>query len=336
MIRFQIARMNFLIGKEISVSLPKQSGALKGLRFVAKDNFCLKSSNPTTCASRVLVEHKPVYTATAITNLIQAGAELIGKSNMDEFGAGSHSSTGIFGPVLYGEKMESPGGSSGGSAVAVATKYCDFALGSDTGGSTRFPAARIGFKPSYGRINRHGLIGFADSLDTVGILARDLKTVDNVFKVLKEPIDCDWKSNVRVIGPPSEWDEYCDLALDAYIIISCVEMVSCFKRYHSRDFGPEIQSRLKSGHAFYSNGSYVRAMKVRNFLTERLNAHIGPNVMKIDALLGDEITFDEKRDGSYMIANLLGCPSICLRGHQYLCTFNRDDHLLKYANAVLS
>lgn len=155
-------------------------------RLVAiKDNICT-SDLPTTAASGILNKFTSPYDATVVRQLREAGAITVGKTNMDEFGMGSHSIHSHFGTVKFGQKGDekSAGGSSGGSAVAVATGQCWAALGTDTGGSVRLPAAytgTIGFKPSYGLLSRWGVIAYANSLDTVGILGNDVESVEGLF-----------------------------------------------------------------------------------------------------------------------------------------------------------
>ncbi|ODV92193.1 hypothetical protein CANCADRAFT_780 [Tortispora caseinolytica NRRL Y-17796] len=169
------------------------SGPLANKYVVIKDNICT-SDLPTTCASNSLRDYISPYEATCVTLLKRAGAIVIGKANLDEFGMGSTNTNTAFGHVVNSAySPQSPprtaGGSSGGSAVAAASGMCDFALGTDTGGSVRLPAAycgTIGFKPTYGLISRVGVIAYAQSLDTVGILSNDLETVTNVFKVLNQ------------------------------------------------------------------------------------------------------------------------------------------------------
>lgn len=167
------------------------TGRMVGRTIALKDNI-LTRNGPTTASSNVLYDfHSPVD-ATLVSLLRREGAVMGGKTNMDEFGMGSHSRTSAIGPVKSHLRCGdldyySPGGSSGGSAVAVATGQCWAALGTDTGGSIRLPAAytgTVGFKPSYGRISRWGIIPYANSLDTVGILARSVADTATVFETL--------------------------------------------------------------------------------------------------------------------------------------------------------
>jgi aspartyl-tRNA(Asn)/glutamyl-tRNA(Gln) amidotransferase subunit A len=158
----------------------------KKVRVLAvKDNIAT-SSLPTTCGSGILRDYQSPFGATVTEKLRKAGALINGKTNLDEFGMGSHSTHSYFGPVR-GDSFDqlSVGGSSGGSAVAVAAGQCDVALGTDTGGSVRLPAAYtgiVGFKPSYGVVSRWGVVPYANSLDTVGILAHTTKEILQVLE----------------------------------------------------------------------------------------------------------------------------------------------------------
>ncbi|QLQ77806.1 hypothetical protein HG537_0A00530 [Torulaspora globosa] len=163
--------------------------ALSNLVAGVKDNIVMKGL-PTTCGSRMLVDYESPYDASCVQELRDAGVVIAGKTNLDEFGMGSGGVHSYFGPVLnpmYPNSKVVAGGSSSGSAAAVAAGAVDFALGTDTGGSVRLPAsycAVLGFKPSYGRISRFGVVAYAQSLDTVGIIAKDISIIRRVFKVI--------------------------------------------------------------------------------------------------------------------------------------------------------
>jgi aspartyl-tRNA(Asn)/glutamyl-tRNA(Gln) amidotransferase subunit A len=175
-------------------------GKLAGVPIAIKDALCTKDA-PTTAGSKILTRRgpdgrpgspssgfRPPYDATAVERLRNAGAVLVGKANMDEFAMGSSGENSAFGPVKHPiDARLSPGGSSSGSAVAVAARMTSASLGSDTGGSIRQPAAFcgiVGVKPSYGRVSRYGLIAFASSLDQVGPFARDVRSAALVLEVI--------------------------------------------------------------------------------------------------------------------------------------------------------
>ncbi|MGH2902945.1 MAG: Asp-tRNA(Asn)/Glu-tRNA(Gln) amidotransferase subunit GatA [Solirubrobacteraceae bacterium] len=171
-----------------------QDGALHGVPLAVKDLFCTEGV-PSQSGSKILEGYLPPYTATAVARLSGEGASLLGKTNQDEFAMGSSNENSAYGPVLNPwNRSRVPGGSSGGSAAAVAAGLAPWALGTDTGGSIRQPAALcgiVGLKPPYGAVSRYGMIAFASSLDQAGPLTRDVTDAALMLRHLVGRDECD-------------------------------------------------------------------------------------------------------------------------------------------------
>jgi aspartyl-tRNA(Asn)/glutamyl-tRNA(Gln) amidotransferase subunit A len=178
-------------------------GELGGVPLAVKDLFCTEGVISQS-GSKILEGYKPPYTATVVERLQDAGAPLLGKTNQDEFAMGSSNENSAFGPVSNPwDRERVPGGSSGGSAAAVAAGTAPWALGTDTGGSIRQPAAMcgiVGLKPTYGAVSRYGMIAFASSLDQAGPLTRDVTDAALLFKHMTSKDPCDATS----LGSPEE------------------------------------------------------------------------------------------------------------------------------------
>jgi len=227
---------------------PSQDGdsPLKGVPIAIKDNICIKGKK-ITCASRILNSYIAVYDATVIARLKKGGLNIIGTTNMDEFAFGSSTENSCYGPTRNPWDLERvPGGSSGGSAAAVAARLVPFALGSDTGGSIRQPASFcgiVGFKPTYGRVSRYGLVAFGSSLDQIGTITTNFVDCAHLLNIICGFDDYDSTISKREIpdftkflvpdikgtkiGIPKEYLEY---GLDREVKEAINETISIFKK----------------------------------------------------------------------------------------------------------
>jgi aspartyl-tRNA(Asn)/glutamyl-tRNA(Gln) amidotransferase subunit A len=173
---------------------PHTLGRLFGVVISIKDNICY-AGHEVTAASKILEGFHALYSATAVERLLAEDAIIIGRTNCDQFGMGSSNENSVYGPVLHPlDTARIPGGSSGGAAVSLQTGGCHIALGSDTGGSVRQPAGFCGvwgFKPTYGRISRHGLIAYGSSFDQIGVLAQSPADISLCLDIMAGPDDYD-------------------------------------------------------------------------------------------------------------------------------------------------
>ncbi|MFM7806613.1 MAG: amidase, partial [Planctomycetota bacterium] len=172
---------------DATIAAGRDPGPLAGVPVAVKDNIATREGH-TTCSSRMLETYRSPFDATCVERLRAAGAVVMGKTNLDEFAMGSSSEHCAWGPVRNPwDHARVPGGSSGGSAAAAAAALCGVALGSDTGGSIRQPASLcgcVGFKPTYGRVSRYGLVAFGSSLDQIGPLAQSVRDAALTYAVM--------------------------------------------------------------------------------------------------------------------------------------------------------
>jgi aspartyl-tRNA(Asn)/glutamyl-tRNA(Gln) amidotransferase subunit A len=233
----------YITKKEISSS---EDGLLNGERVAVKDNICLKGTR-TTCGSAILSDYRPPYDATVVRRLKKQGATITGKTNMDEFGMGTTTETSNFGltknPV---DEEYVPGGSSGGSAAAVASGDVDMALGTDTGGSVRCPASFcgvFGLKPTYGLVSRYGLIAYANSLEQIGPIA---SSVEGIAKLLTVISGTDNRDQTTIESEVKNYTKYAEKP-QSYTIGIPTQLVEGVDKVVEEAFWNSIDSLESSG-----------------------------------------------------------------------------------------
>ncbi|MCL5407500.1 MAG: Asp-tRNA(Asn)/Glu-tRNA(Gln) amidotransferase subunit GatA [Patescibacteria group bacterium] len=282
--------------KRFEAGNPK--GLLDGVPIAIKDNIAIEGIE-TAAASKILQGFVPPYEATVITKLKEAGAVILGKTNLDEFAMGSSTETSVFGPTKNPhDKTRVPGGSSGGSAVAVASGMSPLAIGSDTGGSIRQPASFcgiVGFKPTYGLVSRYGLFAMASSLDQIGPMARSVEDVEILFEAISgyDPKDStSLKEEIRnkkieirdlKIGIPNE---YFAEGLDPKVKKVIEQAISKFK-----EMGAEIKE-VSLPNSKYALSCYYIIMPVE----------VASNLARYD---GIKYGYSEIKNSELRIKNLL-------------------------------
>jgi aspartyl-tRNA(Asn)/glutamyl-tRNA(Gln) amidotransferase subunit A len=238
-------------------------GRLSGIPVAVKDNIST-SGIQTTCGSRILEGYVPPYDAHVVTLLKKAGAAIVAKTNMDEFGMGSTTENSGFGPTKNPlDPARVPGGSSGGSAAAIAAGLVPMALGTDTGGSIRCPAAFcgiVGLKPTYGRVSRYGLIAYGNSLEQIGPMARNVSDVSLLMEVISPhdlrdstAVDRPYRHTPRAsvqglrIGVP---EEFFGEGVDPKVVTCTSEASSNLARFDGIRYGPGLDTRKTWHEAF--------------------------------------------------------------------------------------
>jgi aspartyl-tRNA(Asn)/glutamyl-tRNA(Gln) amidotransferase subunit A len=251
---------------DVAPSAPRRDAQLAGVPLAVKDLFCVEGV-PSQAGSLILEGYRPPYTATAVARLEQAGVSVLGKTNQDEFAMGSSNEHSAFGPVLNPwDRGRVPGGSSGGSAAAVAAGLAPWAIGTDTGGSIRQPAALcgiVGLKPTYGAVSRYGMIAFASSLDQAGPLARNVTDAALLFAhmVGRDPLDAtSLEFPERVTLPAREDLRGVRLGVPADLGGSGVQpgVLEAFERTLglARELGAEVRTDVELPHAPHGLSAY--------------------------------------------------------------------------------
>ena len=242
---------------DAKVQAGQDPGPLAGVPVALKDNLCTRGIL-TTCSSRILEGWRPPYNATVVERLAEAGAVFVGKTNLDEFAMGSSTENSAFGPTRNPHDLTRvPGGSSGGSSAAVAAGFASLALGSDTGGSIRQPAALcgvVGAKPTYGLVSRYGLVAFASSLDQIGPFALDVADAALLLDVMAGP---DRRDSTCLGDAPPQASARLKSGVDGLRVGVVRELTN------AEGLSPEVQSRAEdAAQALSAAGAKVDEVSV--------------------------------------------------------------------------
>ena len=236
-----------------------QGGPLLGLPIAHKDIFCTAGVK-TTCASKMLADFVAPYDATVVARLKEAGTVLLGKTNMDEFAMGSSNETSYFGPVKNPwDETRVPGGSSGGSAAAVAARLAPAATGTDTGGSIRQPAALVGLtglKPTYGRVSRYGIVAFASSLDQAGVITY---TAEDCAMLMQAISGFDERDSTSLDKPVPDYVQALDQKVQGL-------RIGVPKEFFDKGLDPKVAEAVQAAIGVYQKlGAVVKEVSLPNF-----------------------------------------------------------------------